>query len=240
MGRMNPVARFESFIEGLMEHVFTRAAGSRLQPVEIGKRLVRAMESDQAVGVDGVLVPNVYDVYLSDEDYSSFESVLRSLSQNMEVHLAKVARQQQFRMVSRPQVSIYRDARLPAGEIRVESRRQDMVEEAAPQHTAVLPTVGGTSAPAAHRNPTLLLNGQTYAVLRSPTRLGRFPDNDIVLDDRRVSRHHAELIERGSGWLLRDVGSTNGIAINGKIVKEGPLAPGDRISLGGLEATWEQ
>src|SRR5579875_3836259 len=117
---MNPVARFESFIESLMESVFTRAAGSRLQPVEIGKRLVRAMESDQVVGVDGVLVPNVYNVYLSATDYASFESVARSLSQNMEVHLAKVARQQQYRMVSRPQVAIHQDSRLAAGEVRVE------------------------------------------------------------------------------------------------------------------------
>ncbi|HEX8917505.1 MAG TPA: FHA domain-containing protein, partial [Chloroflexota bacterium] len=65
-------------------------------------------------------------------------------------------------------------------------------------------------------------------------------DNDIVLDDKRVSRHHAEIQEKGGRWLLRDMGSTNGTAVNGKIVKEAALKPGDQVSLGGLECTWEQ
>jgi hypothetical protein len=67
---VNLVARFERFIEGLMERTFTRATHSHLQPVEISKRLVRAMEGRQAVGAQGILVPNVYDVFLSDRDES--------------------------------------------------------------------------------------------------------------------------------------------------------------------------
>jgi pSer/pThr/pTyr-binding forkhead associated (FHA) protein len=88
--------------------------------------------------------------------------------------------------------------------------------------------------------PNLLWNGSSYAVLRSPTRIGRLPDNDIVLDDRRVSRHHAEVILQGGRWTLRDTKSTNGTAVNGKMVREAMLKPGDRISLGGLEVSWEQ
>ena len=90
---MNLVARFESFIERLMERSFTRAAHSKLQPVEIGKRLVRAMESQQQVGVGGILVPNVYDVYLSRLDYAQFQPARRSMTTNLEVHLSRVARQ---------------------------------------------------------------------------------------------------------------------------------------------------
>jgi pSer/pThr/pTyr-binding forkhead associated (FHA) protein len=107
------------------------------------------------------------------------------------------------------------------------------------QHTAVLPRV---ESPLGHApaTPNLVLNGTTYAVLRSPTRLGRLPDNDIVFNDKRVSRHHADVLQTGSRWLVRDAGSTNGTAVNGKIVKEAVLTPGDTISLGGLEVTWEQ
>jgi pSer/pThr/pTyr-binding forkhead associated (FHA) protein len=107
------------------------------------------------------------------------------------------------------------------------------------QHTAILPQVDGP-LPARPSTPNLVLDGQSYAVLRSPTRLGRLADNDIVLNDKRVSRHHAEVVQQGTRWLVRDTGSTNGTAVNGKIVREAVLKPGDRVSLGGLEGVWEQ
>lgn len=241
---MNPVARFESFIERLMERTFTRATRSPLQPVEIGKRLVRSMEAEQSVGIEGILVPNVYDVSLSSYDYAHFEPMHRSFAQNMESHLARAARQHQFHMVSRPLVRLHVDNTLSPGDIAVEAHLKDVEprESSAPQHTAILPQIDNVEdlvAPTRSTNPNLVLITGAYAILRSPTRLGRLPDNDIVINDRRVSRHHAEVVQGGNGWMVRDRGSTNGTAVNGKLVSEALLRPGDIISLGGLEATWE-
>lgn len=223
-----------------MERTFTRAAGSHLQPVEIGKRLVRTMDAHQSIGMDGVLVPNVYDVYLSARDYADMEPARGSLSREFANRLGREARQRRFHMVSRPVVQLRRDAALQPGDVRVEPHMQDVEPERDNfQHTSVLPPADSLAAPQATR-PGLVLDGRTYAVLRSPTQIGRQADNDIVLDDKRVSRHHAEIQEKGGRWLLRDMGSTNGTAVNGKIVKEAALKPGDQVSLGGLECTWEQ
>lgn len=229
-----------------MERTFTRAARSPLQPVEIGKRLVRAMEAEQSVGVEGILVPNVYEVFLSSFDYAHFEPMHRSFAQNMESHLARAARQHRFHMVSRPLVRLHVDDTLSPGDITVETHLKD-VEPREPavqqQHTAILPQVERVDdlvAPTRPANPNLVLPAGTYAILRSPTLLGRLPDNDIVINDRRVSRHHAEVAQTGKGWIIRDRGSTNGTSVNGRLVKEAPLKPGDTISLGGLEAKWEQ
>jgi hypothetical protein len=199
------------------------------------------MDSQQSVGVEGVLVPNVYDVFLSSYDYAHFEPMRRSLAQNLESHLGRVARQRRYYLVSRPVVRFHRNDTLPAGDIRIESHLQDIEpgDSEELQHTAILPRVED-GLPVARAAPGLVLPDQTYAVLRSPTRVGRLPDNDIVLNDKRVSRHHAEVIKQGERWLLRDTGSTNGTAVNGKVVREAVLKPGDTISLGGLEATWEQ
>lgn len=224
-----------------MERTFTRATRSRLQPVEIGKRLVRSMEMHQSVGVQGVIVPNIYHVYLNPVDYAEFKPARNSLARNLESHLGRVSRQRRFFMVSRPIVQLHEEQGLQSGDVRVEAHVQDVEAPSHEefQHTSVLPRV---EEPFDTRpiTPNLLLNGQTYAVLRSPTKVGRLPDNDIVLNDKRVSRHHAEVLQKGGRWLLRDTGSTNGTAVNGKIVKEALLMPGDRISLGGLEVTWEQ
>lgn len=222
-----------------MERSFTRATGSSLQPVEIGKRLVRVMESQQSVGIEGVIVPNVYDVYLSDSDFAHFQQAQSSLTRNMESHLARTARQRRYQLVSRPVVRLHLGPELDPGDIRIDAHLQDLGPEEEYQHTGVLPRVDSAieTAPVA---PSIVWARQKYAVLRSPTKVGRLPDNDIVLNDRRVSRYHAEVLLRGKRWLVRDVGSTNGTAVNGKLVKEAPLTPGDTVSLGGLEVRWEQ
>lgn len=65
--------------------------------------------------------------------------------------------------------------------------------------------------------------------------IGRDPSSDIFVDDTQVSRHHADLIRHGSGWSIVDVGSTNGVHVNGAKVRRTTLCPGDRIRLGNVE-----
>jgi Protein of unknown function (DUF3662)/FHA domain len=226
-----------------MERTFTRATRSHMQPVEIGKRLVRAMERDQSVGVDGVEVPNVYDVHLSPIDFEHFRPQRRSFTEKLEAHVARSARQRRFVLASRPRVYLAEDRSLDPGDIRVDAHKQDIDLSPAREreHTAVLPRVDSDLplAPVVSA-PMLNYDGGSFAVLHSPTKVGRLPDNDIVFNDPRVSRHHAQLVEQNGRWILRDTGSTNGTAVNGKIVREAALRPGDAISLGGLEVTWEQ
>ena len=62
--------------------------------------------------------------------------------------------------------------------------------------------------------------------------LGRAPSCDIVLRNQTVSRRHAELAFRDGAWVVRDLGSTNGVVVNGVPVGRCRLRPGDRLSLG--------
>jgi len=70
--------------------------------------------------------------------------------------------------------------------------------------------------------------------------IGRAPSCDIVLDDRNVSRRHAEIRRRGPVVVLIDLDSTNGTIVNGRRVREHPLADGDRITLGNSRLTFER
>lgn len=66
-------------------------------------------------------------------------------------------------------------------------------------------------------------------------RLGRGTDNDIVLPSPDVSRQHAELLQTGDGWIVRDLGSMNGTSVNGQEVPvEMRLFPNDLIDVGGV------
>jgi hypothetical protein len=62
--------------------------------------------------------------------------------------------------------------------------------------------------------------------------IGRGPGCDISLGDRTVSRRHARLVFRDGSWIVQDLGSRNGIALNGARVGRCQLHPGDRLSLG--------
>jgi len=64
--------------------------------------------------------------------------------------------------------------------------------------------------------------------------MGRSPICDLVLDDRTVSRRHAELRRDGDAWVLLDLRSTNGTWINGWRIREAEVKPGDMVALGRL------
>jgi pSer/pThr/pTyr-binding forkhead associated (FHA) protein len=57
-------------------------------------------------------------------------------------------------------------------------------------------------------------------------------DNDVVLDDASVSRHHAEITREGGRTGIRDLGSRNGTWVNAARVTAATLTPGDQIALG--------
>lgn len=89
----------------------------------------------------------------------------------------------------------------------------------------------------AQRRPVLVvLSGDQMGTRRrvddDTMLVGRDPDAGLVLGDALVSWHHARLEDRGDGFTLVDLGSTNGTTVNGAAGREFALAPGDKISFG--------
>ncbi len=68
--------------------------------------------------------------------------------------------------------------------------------------------------------------------------VGRDSDCDVVLSSRSVSRRHAIVERRGEGWVVRDLGSANGLFVEGKRVSEASLAPGASLRFGDVEASF--
>ncbi|GLE51101.1 BTAD domain-containing putative transcriptional regulator [Mycobacterium montefiorense] len=82
--------------------------------------------------------------------------------------------------------------------------------------------------------------GRQYRLNDATTRIGRFPDNDIVLDDNDVSRYHAAITDSGTGFVITDLRSTNGVEVQGNRIRgSASLADGDHIRIGGREFTVE-
>ncbi|MDZ4678775.1 MAG: FHA domain-containing protein [Oligoflexia bacterium] len=74
--------------------------------------------------------------------------------------------------------------------------------------------------------------GVAYKLVGQTISFGRAPDNDVVLQDSKASRNHAVIEQRNGQYWIRDLGSQNGIAVNGKILKESIMNFGDQIIIG--------
>lgn len=109
-----------------------------------------------------------------------------------------------------------------------------------------LPSVGrATKRPREHKRtiPTVVLRlsgGEQVPVPHLPFRIGRAVDNDLVLASFAISRHHAELAETDEGITLRDVGSRNGLVVDGERREVVPAEHGTRVQLGTIEILIER
>lgn len=83
-------------------------------------------------------------------------------------------------------------------------------------------------------------SGVEYPLLAAATRIGRLPDNDIVLDDANVSRHHAVVIDTGTNFVISDLRSANGVDVAGNRIRASvTLSDGDRIRICDHEFVFE-
>jgi pSer/pThr/pTyr-binding forkhead associated (FHA) protein len=84
------------------------------------------------------------------------------------------------------------------------------------------------------------VSGRSYPLCAAATTIGRLADNDIVVDDASVSRHHAVVIDTGTNFVISDLRSANGVWVRQQRIRgSAVLADGDRIRISGHEFTLE-
>jgi hypothetical protein len=252
---MTVLRSLESKIAGLVEGTFSRAFRSEVRPVEIARKLAREMEEHQSHSVSRVYVPNEYAVYLSPQDRERFAGFERELRDELAGYLLEHARRERFALMSRPVIEFRTDERLRLGEFGIQARLVEPSEDPAGPAGVVQGDAGHTMiysaaerlqepleqrAKARDARALLVTDGKRLVVGARGATIGRSRSCDIVLDDANVSRQHAEVRPRGGGWFIADVGSTNGVAVNGARIEQAhALRPGDRIEIGTSVLTFE-
>jgi hypothetical protein len=249
---MSVLRNLESKLAGLVEGTFSRAFKSEVRPVEIARKLAREMDQHRVQSLSRTYAPNEYAVWLSPEDRAQFEGYESDLASELSGYLLEHARRERVALVTRPTVVFKTDERLRLGEFGIQARlvRPDEDEHAPPSqgdegHTMVYSVAERVSEPLRAPDPRrasarLRVDGRTELLGSGGAVLGRSRDCDVVLQDANVSRHHAEVRPSGGSWIVRDLGSTNGVKVNGRRV-HGPqsLKAGDVIELGTSQVTFE-
>ena len=241
---------FERRLEGAVEGLFARAFRSGVQPVELGKRLVREVEDGRTVGVNRVYVPNVYVYELSPGDRERFADYEVALAQELAALAVDTARERDWAMLGPARVEFETADDLEVGRFRLASRveadgqeRDFAAAAAAPSgapaqpvgpHTAMLPGQRPRPKVGAPASLVLVQGGQpirTFPLAGPELTIGRAEQSDIALSDPGVSRNHARVVREGDDFIVEDLRSTNGTEVNGQPVRRRRLANGDMLKL---------
>ena len=240
---MSILRNLESKLEGLFEGAFSKTFKSKVQPVEIARKLTKEMQDHKTVSISRTYVPNQYFVYLSEPDRQQFEGYEDGVLKELSDYLLEHARSEGLALLTRPTVEFRTDERLGLGEfgiqatlVRPASEERAEPEQAEHGHTMVYSIdreARRLEAPPVADGRAMLVGGGKRSVL-SGNRfvIGRSRDCDLMLDDPNVSRRHAELRKEHGAWLVADLASTNGVKVNGRRVAEQSLNPGDEITIG--------
>lgn len=231
---MGVLQRFENKLEQLVSGTFARAFRSEVQPVEIAAALQREVDnSAQILSRDRRLVPNNFHVELSPSDHDRLTQYGSTLTQELTEMLREHADEQSYVFTGPISIALEQDDELGTGRFRVRSAAV----------ARVTPAGGEDITDTAVRRATVLLevNGMRHPLDPPGLVIGRGTDADLRINDPGVSRRHAEIrVLPGSGTptvSIVDLGSTNGMLVNGQRVQQATLGDGSTVRIGNTTLT---
>jgi hypothetical protein len=225
---MGIFARFEKKVEGAVSGVFARAFKGDVQPVEIAARLQRELDAEaKLVSRDKRLVPNDFTVGLSQHDHDKLAPYANTLNGELATQLRNHAREMGYVFNGPVKIGFELDSSLPTGRFTVASQAV----------AGITPRAGRASETSISRAPLVLeVNGTRHPLQPPGLVIGRGSDADLRINDPGISRRHAQIRVNPAGPRMQidiiDLGSTNGILVNGQRVQQAVLQEGSRIEIG--------
>lgn len=220
--------RLEKAVEGFFAHVLP---GGGVQPLELGKRMIQAMDERKKVSVSETFVPNAFLFSLSKKDYEALVQYEDPLKRELAAVARRAAASEGWKLLGPPIIRLASDLSLSKGTFQIDAsvvQREDPEAEAGPQTQLISMSLGADAE--------LVLvgkeEGRTWPLSKDLVVIGRADASDVVVADPAVSRRHAEIRREGDEWVLIDLGSTNGTEVNGKRVNRHRMMPGDRVGFG--------
>jgi FHA domain/FhaA, N-terminal domain len=223
--------RLQVLVEGSARRLFPGAQISDL----LAGRLLEAVRDGLRVEADGqVAAPEQLILFISPGEMELFKN--RRWLEELETALRAGGSEAGVCFPAGPFLQVQMDAALGTGEVRVATQN----------HSS---TISGTSDMAAAPDSQskglegafLIVDGTRLFPLEQPViNIGRRPDNQLVIDDARISRTHAQLRLVHGQYVIFDLDSSGGTWVNGKPIRQQALRPGDVILLSGLPLVYGQ
>jgi hypothetical protein len=239
---------FERRLDGLVEGAFARVFKGEVQPAEIASALQRESDDRKEVVARGrVLAPNAYVVELGDRDYRRLEEWAEPLGDELAAMVKEHAAENGYSFVGPVEVGFEHRRDIGTGVFRIRSSMHatdDAPAKSKPKPKPKAPAAAGaaggaptpTPAGAYPHRPRLVTDvgdeESAYFLTHAVTVIGRASECDLRIEDPGVSRKHAEIRYSDGRVGVVDLGSTNGISVNGRPAERAELKDGDRIDIG--------
>jgi len=217
---MGVLDKFEQGLENAMSSTFSKLSKNDLKPADYVMLIQKDIDKNaMKINQDRTVSPNKFVILLSTKDFDSIEAWgAESFADELAVSATKYADSQQYAFSGPVNVTFEEDVEAPKGKvtIRSESQRGEVTNNSSE-------STNGKS---------LEINGKTYPIQKGKTIIGRDTDADITVDDAGVSRKHFEIRVSNAGVIITDLGSTNGIYVEGHHVPAATLLDGNVIVAG--------
>jgi len=223
------IQRFEQRLEGAVTGAFARAFRSAVQPVEIAAALQREVDnSAHILSRERMLVPNDFTVELSPSDHERLSQFSDTLSTELSRLVQEHVQEQRYTLAGPLSIGFAESAELGTGRFRVRSRTNASVTSASGQRM--------TETAIRSSEVIIEVNGMRHPLSPPGLVIGRGNDADLRIDDPGISRRHAQIAlkesEGGTIVTVSDLGSTNGVLLNGQPVDASQVTDGSEIRLG--------
>lgn len=228
----------EARLQALIEvDLMSAIPGKKVEDIIIQK-LAAAIQLNTVTMDDGTLVaPNVYTLIIPPDSAKMWQEsqVLEIIRQSINTAGTEAG----LRFVTVPTLAISTDERIPKNDASIVAshRVEPMADtKASPLETGNMEEIG--SIP---ENAFLIVEGvKVFPLNEAVVNIGRRLDNQLVIDDPRVSRNHAQLRSIKGRFVVFDLNSTGGTFVNGQRTSQSVLYPGDVISLAGVALIFGQ
>ena len=222
----------ETRLRSLFEDSLYKLINSEDSQFNIIERLSQVIQDNFVETNDNrVFAPDRYLFLIPEAQLPNWQAQPAILNQLTD-KLQSLGRMSDFQFLSEPQIRL---EALPQGqeaEITVQASFSSPVTNL-PDTAAMEQPEAVPSMPSLPANAFLVVGGRSNFPLEKPIiNIGRHSDNDLVLDDLHVSRHHAQIRAINKRYVVFDVGSTAGILLNGKKITQATLRPGDVLKVG--------
>lgn len=231
----------ESKLGALIERSAARLFPSGAFPGDLAYQLVEAMRSGLENAPDGeTMVPSLFILHMQPEQARMFSSNPAALG-GLTSFIVQAGLEAGLAFRTQPLIRIYPDPQVGPGMVQVRTQdpagnlTQTAAMEVKDNRRAGQPEVIGSF------RATLIVDGvRRFRMDGVITNIGRQDDNHLVIDDRRVSRRHAQVRLLRGRHMIFDLDSSGGTWVNGQRINQRLLAPGDLISLAGVPIVYLQ
>ena len=229
---MGLLDKVERGIEKAVRGVFSTGSKAQVEPVEIASRLRREVDHKAiTVAAGRTLVPNVFDVQLSDDDFGRAQEWGTPLAEELCDVVINHVRSQGYILQGPVRISFRRETALRPGDFEIASSTEKSQGSGANQARPNVPAA--PSRAPVRLQPVLDIEGQRYSLNAPSIVLGRSSEADIHIEDTGVSRRHLEIRTAKGVTSAVDLGSTNGSYVNGqKVSGSTELTDGSTITMG--------